>query len=77
MSSDDFIDPKAREWMITSCTKDRAGGGSLTFGEQLLKMFNSLVPERAESPLVSLAVQTYFAGCLEIEVFDSNIAHVG
>jgi hypothetical protein len=68
---DDFIDPEARERVVTSCAKDRTGGRGLALCNQLLKMLDRLAPQGAESPFIALAVQTHFTGRLEIQVFDA------
>jgi hypothetical protein len=73
VAANDLIDPEPRQRSAMPGAKYRISGCELTFGEQLHEMLDSLVPEWTEAPLISLTVQTNFAGCFETQVFDAKI----
>src|SRR5690606_35587811 len=70
---DDLVDPEARQRLVPSRTEHRPLRRCAALGEEPLKVPRRLIPERTETPLVTLAVQPGLGRRLELEMLDAKI----
>ena len=66
----------ARERDVAACAEDgfsRRNGRS-AFGEQLPKVFDRLVPQRAYPPFVPFTMQMHFGWRFKVQMFDTNVS---
>jgi hypothetical protein len=75
VSSDDFVDAKARERNVAARAEHGFGRSHRrsAFCEQLHKVFDRLVPQRAYAPFISFAMQMHFGWGFKLEMLDPKI----